>query len=77
MPAPKWAVGMIMLSPGIYVDERSDGSDVHVDEAELCAWLGWPLTEQNAARAASIAVEAVRKAFGKEGIPLEVRHIDE
>jgi hypothetical protein len=58
MSVPKWAVGMRVLTPGVYVDKDQG---LHLDERELCRQAGAPYTLRNA--------ETVRKAF-QEAFPM-------
>lgn len=61
MRAPKWAVGMRRIGPGMYVD-RNDG--LHISENEICQKLNVPYTSHNS-RIIELAVEEVlREQFG-------------
>jgi len=64
MSAPKWAVGMQRLAPGVYA--AKDGA-LHLDEAELCQVAGVPYTERNA----EMLRKAAREVF--QGAETEVR----
>jgi hypothetical protein len=71
--APKWAVGMRRIAPGIYVS--LDGKTVEVDAAEMCESHGLPCTPENQ----DIVEEALRRAMPDffSGARLEVIEKDE
>jgi hypothetical protein len=60
MSAPKWAVGMRKIGPGLYVTKEGA---LHVDGAEICASLGCPPTAENLKIAEDAAVQAVRESW--------------
>jgi hypothetical protein len=57
MSAPKWAVGMRRIAPGVYVDSRNA---LHVDAFAICESLGCPPTPQNLETAAQAALDAIK-----------------
>jgi hypothetical protein len=61
MSAPRWAVGMQKLGPGVYADGRGA---LHVKLSEICHHLGVPCTPRNQEIAQRAAEEAIRKTFG-------------
>ena len=67
MSAPKWAVGMQKIGPGIYADKTAA---IHLDEAELCEHMRVPCTPENAEVLRRAAIEAVRRVWGKAAPPI-------
>jgi hypothetical protein len=63
MKAPKWAVGMKQLTPGVYVDAADT---MHIDTAMLCAQMGVPHTEANARVLERVCLETLREMNGCE-----------
>jgi hypothetical protein len=68
--APRWAVGMRKLGPGIYVDEAANA--VHFSGAELCAHQGVPATRENV----EIAEQAARDVTAKYWPGARVKVVD-
>lgn len=72
MRAPRWAVGMRKIGPGVYV--RESDKSLHISAEELCAHLGVPPTAANLDIAEKAAREVTRKACPDS--TLEVRVVD-
>ncbi len=64
--APRWAVGMEKLAPGIYVR----GIELHISEEEICEYSGVPCTEENQAAARRVVLEVLRELW--PAIPVTV-----
>lgn len=61
MAAPKWAVGMEKLGPGIYVKDR----ELHFSGRELCEYFRVPYNEENCRKLERAALRAIRNTFGQ------------
>ena len=62
MPAPKWAVGMRRVGPGMYVKDHQ----LHFSARELCEVMGVSYTPQNAELLKEVGREAIKEVFGIE-----------
>ncbi len=71
MSAPKWAVGMQQIIPGLYSERIEGGFRFHVDELELCLGIHVEPNEENARALSSIVSEVVDEWAGRE-IPVKV-----
>jgi hypothetical protein len=65
MSAPKWAIGMRRLQPGIYID--ASGA-INVDPPELCIAHGFAPTAANQAMLEATARRAMKEAVHKAEI---------
>jgi len=61
MRAPRWAVGMKKIGPGLYVE----GESIHFYTPELCEHLGVPATPENQRVAEEAAREAIQEQLGR------------
>ena len=61
MRAPRWAVGMKKIGPGLYVQEGS----IHFYTPELYEHLGVPPTPENQRIAEQAAREAIQESLGR------------
>jgi|HubBroStandDraft_2_1064218.scaffolds.fasta_scaffold461604_2 hypothetical protein len=73
MKAPKWAVGMRVLAPGIYMDARGDW---HLDERAICEHFGVPYTAHNCATIVQAARDFMLTKLGRP-IPIELIEDDD
>ncbi len=60
MSAPKWAVSMRKLGPGLYIDREQR---LHVNAVEIVEELGAVVNEENLRVAEEAARDAVRKHY--------------
>ena len=63
MSAPRWAVGMRMIGPGVYLDA---GNNLHLCLAEICENAGVPPTPGNLRTLAEAAKRTARDDFGDD-----------
>ena len=57
MSAPKWAIGMRRITPGVYVDSKGA---MHIDGAEVCIANGHPPTPENIEMLVRVTREMLR-----------------
>lgn len=71
MSAPKWAVGMQQIIPGLYAERIDHGCAFHVDERELCIGAYVRVNKENA-HALSAAVSEVIDEWAGRAIPVKL-----
>jgi hypothetical protein len=74
MSAPRWAVGMRRLMPGVYLD---GDCAIHFDLYDLCVANGYAPTAENADLLERVARRALREACGCEIPTTQVEAADE
>jgi hypothetical protein len=74
MSAPRWALGMQQLEPGVYVDAQKR---LHLDLPALCAANGYPPTEENQNMLALAAHAKFTLAAAIDGHSIEIHDIED
>lgn len=74
MSAPRWAVGMRKIVPGLYVDAQER---LHLDTKELCETNGWPATPENQDAMEQAALELFKKECASAGKRAKVTIVHE